>query len=324
MDEMVGRVVAAANHILSQIANVQDSFSNLLYPALGLTADTLQYQRMVFFKNLQSNDFKQFVKDKAAKDVPLSEGNNKPVMHYLLRDMSNICQEFTDFMAKKPKDHEIFMKKASILKTDPPGGKPNKPSGSGGGGSKVKRDRSAQDKSRGSGDGRSGGGSSFRNNNNNKGGGKGDAGKRHRGRSLSESPSRSTKRSRDDSRSRSRDRRPPGGGQGADRGKDSGAGKKRKDGKGKKGKVKSFPFSFPLSQCLSGPTEVYASFFPVRLGFDAGRLEAIASFSEGGRTHNVSNPRCLVTNSERVFRPICSEITWNWKVSPPSRFPSTR
>ena len=298
MDDLVGRVVGASTRLVSHLKSLQETFSSLLYPSLGLTAATLQFQRMTFFKNMLSPDFKEFVRDKAAREPPLSDGSNKPIMHYLLNDMRGITNEFTEFMSKKPKDREIWLKKVTEPKRDQAKKDHGKGGGSGnGGGGNAGRSRLRspsdfikKDRGRGGG-GRAnnggGNGSGRSRNNNGGGGGGGRAKKKKRQRSPSEeSPDRGrdTKRSRRRSRSRERsrdrddardDRRDKGRSSGNggrnnnDKGGSGGGGggyrKKKKGGKKDKDRGESFLSfsSFSLPREFSGtPEKINASFFP--------------------------------------------------------------
>ena len=110
LESVTGRAVGAAYRLNSELAKLQDTFTNLLYPALGLTRATIQFQRMSFFKDLLSPEFRQFVRSKAAKEA-LTDGSERPIMDFLIKDMTGICAEFTEFMKSKPKDFEIWAKK---------------------------------------------------------------------------------------------------------------------------------------------------------------------------------------------------------------------
>ena len=360
MDDMVGRVVSAASRLNTHLKSLQETFSELLYPSLGLTAATLQFQRMMFFKNMLNNDFKQFVRDKAARDPPLTDGSDKPIMHYLLSDMQGICNEFAEFMAKKPKDREIWLKKAGPKRDQPK--KDHGRGGGSGGGRGGNSDRSRlrspsdfmkKDRSRGGGGNNNNGGNSggrSRNNNGGRGGG-GGAKKRQRKRSPShESPDREAKKSRRRSRSRSRERSRDGddtrdgrrdkdrssgngGGRNNDKGKSGGGYRKKRRGGKKSDKGESFSFSSSLPRDFSGtPEKINASFFPrseiasfvTNLGFNVDSLEFIASFPEGGRTQKCLEAWKLVTRSKWVLNTIGLGITWSWKTSPPAKFRRSR
>ena len=339
LDTVTGRVVGAVNRLNAELAKLQDSFTNILYPALGLTRATIQFQRMSFFKDLLLPEFKQFVRSKAAKEAT-TDGSERPIMDYLIKDMKGICAEFTEHMRVKSKDHEIWAKKAEPKKDakKQQGGRGGGGGGGSGGGAGRSRLRSPskfikKDKNRGNRGG---------------GGGQSSSNRRKRSRDSSEESdhhdrdnhrgnNNGRKRSRRDSRDRDRDERSGNGGKKSSGGggrsnKDSGKSKssgKAKSSRGRQDRGESLSFSsFSLPANFdSFPENINASFWPrhnissfvTKLGFDVSSLDWIVLLPEGGRTQRCVEAWKLITSSKWVLNTVEHGVTWSWKAGPPTR-----
>ena len=96
--------------ITTELRSFQEVFVSLLYPALGLTRATIMHQRMEPFKNLLTQEFMDFIKEKPSNDL-LPDRSERSVITYLVEDPELICREFAKWAAGRPKERNIFVKR---------------------------------------------------------------------------------------------------------------------------------------------------------------------------------------------------------------------
>ena len=286
----IGRVVQAVAALAPELKTIQDTISGALFPSMGFTRATLMFQRFDQYRNVLSSDFKKFLKHKSSTEL-LPDGSEKPMMQWFVEDPVGTGEEFADYMAKRPKEKDLFRQR--------PGG-----SGGGGGGSSsrshnnngpVKKDSGKnRRKNRGTGSsGRVRSPTRFMD----------DRDTSRRDRERADRKRRHSRDDRDESPKRRRDRKEDKKSGGAGKGKSKGnrsSRKPKRDKSSDRGKASSFSFTGPppfgrftsLSSNQWLPASIEDFGHPrsevidliSSLGFDTSVLGRVLSLPEGGRT----------------------------------------